>query len=216
MDGRKLEKILQQTGKTELQISELLGMDASRLRKFFSMDDVPTGLIENLSASLHLPVGFFFGTENAGVCSNIVVDRGVTELPFTPLELDLPLNDGEKVRYMAAAIIDDHLELDTYPMERMASFEWPAGKETAFFVFRNEKECLIRHFGKARSSCSSVLMGDAGFHIGMESLPSCKICLYKEGCKVADVPVLELDRFCDALYFIWEEYRQRLLFTTVK
>ena len=101
-------------------------------------------------------------------------------------------------------------------MERMASFEWPTDKDTAFFVFRNEKECLIRHFGKARSSCSSVLMGDAGFHIGMESLPSCKICLYKEGRKVADVPVLELDRFCDALYFIWEEYRQRLLSTTVK
>ena len=151
MDGKKLRHILASTGKTEAQIAELLDMTVSQLGRQFDMADVTTGLVEELADALKLPVAFFFGRERSYRSERVVAERGPVELPFTTLQLDLPLSDGEKVRYMAAAIIDDRLELDIYPMEKLQKFQWPADKEVVFFVFRNENECLIRHFSKTRT-----------------------------------------------------------------
>lgn len=210
MEGKRLQEILEATGKPLPQIAELTGLSTDQLKAAFAKADVPTSTIEVLLAALKLPAGFFFGGEQVCSCRRIVADRGPTELPFTPMELDLPLADGEKIRYMAAAIINEHQELDYYPMEKLQQFRWPVGTDTVFFVFRNESDCLIRHFDGHGAGCGRELICDAGYRVGIEAVPSLSLCLYKTREKITETPIRDFDTFGDALYSVWATYRSHL------
>lgn len=65
MKGEELKIKLKKAGVSITEIASLLGMSRQSLSQALSVKDVKTGLIEDLSKALNVPLSYFYG-ENVG------------------------------------------------------------------------------------------------------------------------------------------------------
>lgn len=57
------------TGKTLVEISQMLGMSSQALNQILNAKDVKSGTIETLSKVLQIPIGDLYGSRSADVAS---------------------------------------------------------------------------------------------------------------------------------------------------
>ena len=67
MTGKELKKRLKMTGKTLVEISQLLGMSSQALNQILNAQDVKSGTIETLSDVLQIPIYYLYGTPSVDV-----------------------------------------------------------------------------------------------------------------------------------------------------
>lgn len=72
MNGKDLKRKIAQTGKTQKEIAELLGVTAQSVNAILSATDVRSGTIEKLSKALCVPVSYFYDDE----ASSVTVSNG--------------------------------------------------------------------------------------------------------------------------------------------
>lgn len=61
MTGKELKKRLKMTGKTLVEISQLLGMSSQALNRILNAQDVKSGTLETLSDVLQIPISDLYG-----------------------------------------------------------------------------------------------------------------------------------------------------------
>ena len=61
MKGEELKLKLKRAGVSIAEVASLIGMSRQSLSQALSVKDVKTGLIEDLSKALNIPLGYFYG-----------------------------------------------------------------------------------------------------------------------------------------------------------
>ena len=67
MTGKELKKRLKMTGKTLVEISQLLGTSSQALNQILNAQDVKSGTIETLADVLQIPIYYLYGTPSVDV-----------------------------------------------------------------------------------------------------------------------------------------------------
>lgn len=80
MTGEDLKKRLKTTGRPIAEIARELDVLPQSLNQALNVKDVKTGLVENLSRVLNLPIGFFFGNDSNGTTALANGDSSVAAI----------------------------------------------------------------------------------------------------------------------------------------
>lgn len=94
MKGEELKFKLKKAGVSITEIASLLGMSRQSLSQALSVKDVKTGLIEELSKALNVPLSYFYG-DNAG---NNAIASGNKSVAAVNSNISSPTEDVLKER----------------------------------------------------------------------------------------------------------------------
>nr|DAM56888.1 MAG TPA: SOS-response transcriptional repressor [Caudoviricetes sp.] len=70
MNGEQLKRKIAASGHNASEVARMIGISQQSFSQSLSAQDIKTGLVEKISAALHLPISYFFDeTTNSAVAS---------------------------------------------------------------------------------------------------------------------------------------------------
>lgn len=216
MTGAQLKRKLIQAGLHDIQDEDFatrLGLTRRKLEKLYASIDVRTHIIETIVNEFNLSYDYLMTDDierENQFLGDIVVNRGPVKIRQTQHELNINLEDGEELKYLVVVSIrltEKHgLDIDFCPIEQYQKFEWHRKGEggTIFFLFKSEKECLIRYFDE-NFNLHDQFIGDYGYRIIVESRRELKLCLCKDRDLIESHRVT-ISNFIDIFNLVWDKY----------